>query len=79
MVSLFLFFIYFILLLSLSYLPFFRLFFSVFEWIFVLEYGDVAFLFLPKVHPTPNAQPGLRPNDGLHHKGTSLSIKDLFL
>lgn len=77
----FLIFIYFILLLSLFYyFPFFPVPFPMFEWICVLEYhGDVAFLFLPRVHPTPNAQPGLRPNDRLHHEGSPLSIKDLFL
>lgn len=27
------------------------------------------------MHPTPNAQPALRPNDRLRRKGSSLSIK----
>lgn len=39
------------------------------------KYGDVAFLFLPKLHPTHNAQPLLRPNDRLRRRGSSLSIK----
>lgn len=39
------------------------------------KYGDVAFLFLPKLHPTHNAQPLLRPNDRLRRKRSSLSIK----
>lgn len=54
--------------------PYYSLFISR-VWTDFAKYGDVAFLFLPKLHPTHNAQPALRPNDRLRRKGSSLSIK----